>query len=294
MRYDTPRPPTEALTTLLACAAEERRPLIIACEGLQHCDEAWFELFKAWAKAMHSKPWPVLLLLEYDYPQPFTAPTSEAESDARLTWLRQRCSAPYFLAEACYLAPLHLHTIEAILLPGSQHYAHDLFLMSEGIPERLHDLLHAWRKQGAAHEQLPGYWQIDWVPTTLDPFLTDEPFLQMSLRDLVNQSLARSAELVTELGYADLSAEFAELGYKKLNAEKLLEWLNHAVWEGDAFHDQALALAVGWQDDALNDFLTIIDEALCQTEQHPQGLLEEIEESIELPDGDNPTRYLTR
>lgn len=282
LRYNMPRPPAEALTTLLACAAEERRPLIIACEGLQHCDEAWFALFKAWAKAIRSKPWPVLLLLEYDYPQPFTAPTSEAESDERLTWLRQRCGAPYFLAEACYLAHLQLHEIAALLLPGSQQYAHDLFLMSEGIPERLHDLLYAWRRQGAAHEKVPGYWEIAWVPTTLEPFLADEPFLHKPLLDIFTQSLVHSAALVTELGYEDL------------NAEKLREWLNHAVWEGDAFHDQALALAVGWQDDAFNDFLTIVDEALCQSAQHPHGLLAEIAESIELSYGDNQTRHLTR
>ncbi|MEZ4733486.1 MAG: tetratricopeptide repeat protein [Caldilineaceae bacterium] len=275
LRFDNPLPPADALTTLLALAASERRPVIVACEGLQHCSQAWFDLLKSWEKTIRTKQWPVLLLLDYDYPHSLTAPLDAAAIDARLAWLRQQGGAPPFLAEAIQLGLLTRHEIAEILLPDSQQYAQDLFLMSDGLPNLVRELLAWWRDRGVAEEALTGYWTIKRLPTDTYRFTEND------LAHTIDQALARSAELTAELGY-------------DLSAAELLKWLNHAVWEGDAFHDQALALAIGWQGDSFNDFLTIVDEALCQSEQHPQGLLIEVEGMIALAYGDNQTRYLTR
>lgn len=166
-----------------------------------------------------------------------------------------------------HLGPLTRYEIAEILLPASQQYAADLFLISDGLPKILRELLAWWRAHGVAEEELTGYWTIKHLPAYTYRF--------------------------TELDLAHSAALAAALGYD-LSVADLLEWLNHAVWEGDSFHDRALALAVGWQDDALNDFLTIVDKALCRSEEHPQGLLAEIEGYIDLSYGNNQPYTLTR
>ncbi|MEZ4684346.1 MAG: tetratricopeptide repeat protein [Caldilineaceae bacterium] len=236
--------------------------------------DAWFELLKEWEEAIRSKEWPVLLLLEYDYPHALYAPTVGAQPDSRLTWLRERCGAPNFLAEMLHLGPLTHHAIAEILLPEAQQYAHDLFLLSDGMPKTLHDLLDWWRGRGIAEEALTGYWTIRQLPTDTYLFTADGLWVQ------IQAALTASAERVADLGY-------------ELSADDLQEWLNHAVWEGDTFHDRALAQAIGWDREAIDNFLTIVDEALCQSTEHPHGLTK-LDGMIEVPLGNGQTRKLKR
>ena len=76
--------------------------------------------------------------------------------------------------------------------------------------------------------------------------------------------------------------------------EDLRHWLQLAAWEGDIFTDQVLAYALGKRDEEEYErFQIVLDEALrCGVDG--QGVLEELEETVELATADleRPLRYL--
>lgn len=267
-------PPWRAITRLLRLAVQERRPVLVVLEHFHHADATWDTMLRAWLQEIAQARLPILLVVEYHYPRAMVLEQPQATWDDRLRWFHQRYSQPAFRSQALYLAELSRDQVALFLAPDSQEWAAALHNLTDGLPGVIEALLHHWQSAGMAAIDGDGRWHIDADAAGIYP------------GELYDYLVADPLE--------DAAAAAQEMGYESLTAEHLLEWLRYAVWEGDVFTDDALARAVGWHGDALEDFQIVLDEALCGSLDNPLGLLREIPEPVALPYGDGQVRYCAR
>ncbi|MBK8046571.1 MAG: hypothetical protein IPK16_05245 [Anaerolineales bacterium] len=267
--------PVRAVTELLRLAGQERRPVVVVLEQAQLCSDEWFMMLKRWEEEIGHSKWPVLLVVEWDHPHHLHAALPAVGTDLCIDWFRKVCIANDYRAGMVEVSPLTRADIDAILAPGSRHFAADLQHLSDGLPAIVQSVLSHWQTVGMATPDRDGRWHVHaGAGNVLPGALYD---------DLIMAPLARSAEIAQKLGY------------EQLKAEHLLEWLKYAVWEGDAFTDDALARAVGWHEteEAWESFQEILEEALCAGDDNLDGLIEFLE-PVSLPYGDNQSRDFCR
>jgi tetratricopeptide (TPR) repeat protein len=233
-------------------------------------------LIDGWTKSLYNLPF--LLVLVLDHPHPLHDSTPHEQESEWLRWLRQ-VAAPYASRTfpTLHVGSLRRHAVEALLSAESAAYATELHSLTAGVPALLRELLRHWEQQGLAHQQPAGRWHLDAHSLEILPGALYERTIEAPLHACAARAQA--------LGF-DVTAEI------------LLDWLNYAVWEGDAFTDEALAQAVGQAGDALEDFRELLDEVLTRSEDDPQSetLLVELDDLIILPTAelDRPQRGLVR
>ena len=138
------------------------------------------------------------------------------------------------------------------------------------------ELLTYWRNEGKALQGGDGRWRLHF-----DPYYEAPGSLTMRL---IEEPLRACAQRAQDLGY--------DLTYSDLR-----EWLRLAAWEGDIFTDEALAHTLGLHGDdgQLEDFQSLLDDALCRDEDGV-GILEELEDPVKLATHDlaKSFRYMAR
>lgn len=291
LRHDLPAHDpqlTRALNELIRLAAGDG-PLILVFDKVQRSDVLWLTLLQSWLTESRAHQLPCLFLVTHDYPDPFTAHVPDDQLDLWVRWLRDYTNRAFDRGDHLFLAPLHPDDVALLLEPNTQPLAAALHYLTTGVPDLIRRLFAYWQTQGLATLDSDGRWGVTRrAPDLLPGDLYD---------DLISAPIQAAADRADEWGLSD--ELFADLlidqyGQMPDTASRILQWLSLAVWEGDFFTADALAHAVGCHRSKLVLFYELLDDTLVQSTENSAGLLEEVPEIIELPEGDGERRQLRR
>ncbi len=258
---------------MLLHAALRQGPLVLTLEHVQDADLAWLMWLKLWLADLAARP--LLFVVTVDTPFKLDDERLAALGGVWLPWLREQTAPHSPRSHWLALGRLTRGEIEELLAPSAHIWAGDLRYLSEGMPAVLRELLAYWRDEGQAEQGADGRWRLHFDLQRTAPG-------SLALR-LVEEPLAACAARAQALGY-------------DLSADDLRGWLQLAAWEGDIFSDEALARALDlYDEEQYEPFQIVLDEALCRDEEGV-GLIEELDEVVELPTAqlDHPVRTLAR
>ena len=157
-------------------------------EQFHRAAEPWFELVKTWEKEIREAHLPVLLLVLYDFGRQLDKPDRAAARDSRASVAAEDLRCPVLSGTcaicAAGLKPAH---VSSCWQPDAAQYALDLYVLSDGIPGLIEQMLAHWEKLGQAELYSDGRWVISpdlpyTVPGRLREELIDEPLNQCAVK----------------------------------------------------------------------------------------------------------------